>query len=62
MCFLVIGCIFGKQNIARGGEELKIYAEYVRSVYETKIRGKQSAGADTTEEETIVSKIDELLK
>ena len=57
-----IELIFGKQNIARGGEELKIYAEYVRSVYETKIRGKQSAGADTTEEETIVSKIDELLK
>ena len=57
-----IELIFGKQNIARGGEELKIYAEYVRSVYETKIRGKQSAGANTTEEETIVSKIDELLK
>lgn len=57
-----IELIFGKQNIARGGEELRLYAEYVRSVYETKIRGKQSAGADTTEEETIVSKIDELLK
>ena len=57
-----IELIFGKQNIARGGEELKIYAEYVRSVYETKIRGKQSAGADTAEEETIVSKIDELFK
>ena len=40
---------------------LSAYAEYVRSVYETKIRGKQSAGADTTEEETIVSKINELL-
>ena len=57
-----IELIFGKQNIARGGEELRLYAEYVRSVYETKIRGKQSAGANTTEEETIVSKIDELLK
>ena len=53
---------FGRQNIARGGTELKVYAEYVRSVYETKIRGKQSAGADTSEEETFVSTINELLK
>ena len=53
---------FGKQNIARGGEELKSYAEYVRSVFETKIRGKRNAHADTTEEETFVSMIDELLK
>ena len=53
---------FGKQNIARGGEELRLYAEYVRSVFETKIRGKRSAGADTSEEETFVSMIDELLK
>ena len=53
---------FGKQNIARGGDELRAYAEYVRSVYETKIRGKRSADADTAEEETFVSMIDELLK
>ena len=54
--------VFGKQNIARGGEDLKLYAEYVRSVFMTRIRGKQSAGSDTAEEETFVSTIDELLK
>ena len=53
---------FGKQNIARGGDELRAYAEYVRSVYEAKIRGKRSADADTAEEETFVSMMDELLK
>ncbi len=52
---------FGRQNIARGGDDLKTYAEYVRSVYETKIRGKRSAGADTAEEETFVSMIDGII-
>ena len=52
---------FGRQNIARGGDDLKTYAEYVRSVYEIKIRGKRSAGADPAEEETFVSMIDGLI-
>ena len=54
--------VFGKQNLERGGDDLRAYADYVRSVFITRIRGKQSAGADTAGEETFVSKIDELLK
>ena len=54
--------IFGKQNIERGGEELRAYAEYVRSVFEVRLLGKQKAGADTSEEELMLSGIDQLLK
>ncbi len=53
--------IFGKHNIERGGEELSLYAKYVRSVFEVRLRGKQSAGADTAEEENMLQKIDQLL-
>ena len=56
-----IELILGKHNIARGGDDLAAYAEYVRSVFMTRIRGKRSAGGETAEEETIVSKLDELL-
>ena len=54
--------VFGKQNLERGGDDLRAYADYVRSVFITRIRGKQSAGADAAEEETFVSKINDLLK
>lgn len=53
--------IFGKQNIERGGEELLAYAEYVRSVFEVRLLGKQKAGSDTSEEESMLSGIDQLL-
>ncbi|MBO5682551.1 MAG: SAM-dependent methyltransferase [Clostridia bacterium] len=56
-----IELIFGKQNIERGGEELRAYAEYVRSVFEVRLLGKQKAGSDTSEEESMLSGIDQLL-
>ena len=56
-----IELIFGKQNIERGGEELRAYAEYMRSVFEVRLLGKQKAGSDTSEEESMLSGIDQLL-
>ena len=54
--------IFGRQNIERRGEAFELYSQYVRSVFEVRLRGKQCAGADTAEEEKMLRAIDELLK
>jgi tRNA A22 N-methylase len=53
--------IFGRHNIEKRPEELKPYAEYVRSVYETKLCGKRVSGIDCGEEEKMLDAIDTLL-
>ena len=54
--------ILGKLNILAASEELFEYAAYVRSVFETRLRGKRSAGADVSEEERIIAELDKILE
>ena len=57
-----IELIFGRHNINRNTEELREYAEYVKSVFSTRYKGKVGAGIDAYYEADIISAIDDLLK
>ena len=54
--------IFGRHNIARGGEVFYEYAAYVKNVFLTRKNGKLCSGADVSEECFIIDEIDKLLK
>lgn len=54
--------ILGRLNILGATSELFDYATYVRSVFETRLRGKSSAGEDVSMETRIISELDKILK
>jgi tRNA (adenine22-N1)-methyltransferase len=56
-----IELIFGKYLPKKRTPEFIEYAEYVKRVYQTKMQGKQSAGADVSEEEYYICEIDKLI-
>ncbi|MBO5416672.1 MAG: SAM-dependent methyltransferase [Clostridia bacterium] len=56
-----IELIFGKQNLCAGGNLLREYAEFVRSVFITRRDGKRAAGADISYEENMLRELDKII-
>lgn len=52
--------ILGRKNIERGGELFDKTVERFVSVFSERLRGKKMAGADTSEEERVLSQLEEL--
>ncbi len=52
--------LLGRINIERGGELLKKTVDRFIAVFSERFRGKKMAGADTSEEERVLSQLEEL--
>ena len=52
---------FGKINLARRSPELLRLLERTRAVYSERLKGKALAGADASEEQKMIARIDEFL-
>lgn len=49
--------MLGRYNIARGGELLRQYAGMLAEIYEVRKKGKETAGADTSEELAVIDAV-----
>lgn len=54
--------MFGKRNIARGGELFCRLLARTKEIYSERVKGKRTAGADFTRERELIAQIDEILK
>ena len=56
--YSMLELLVGKQNLQRGDALTRALCERWRSVFDTRLRGKRTVGADTTEEERILAEIE----
>ncbi len=57
----VLELMLGKLNLARGGELVTKLLLHTKAVYQKRIKGKKTAGADYSEDAHIIEKIDKYL-